>query len=85
MGAVASMHSYTERCIETWHGMCHAERRKSFKVGNPIGRRAEVLDREAKQVARQEGQAGMGILRRRMLSAERGAISAEDAQSAQLR
>ena len=50
----------------------------SVKVGNPIGRWAEVLDREAREVELQEMEAGMGTLRHSMLACERAAMYAED-------
>ena len=71
------MHRYEERYINTWKGQGHVERRLELKIGNPIGRRAEMLDRDAKRV--EEGM-GMGDMRRRMAERERLAMAAEDAQ-----
>ena len=76
-GRGAMENSYEERCI-AFQDAGHAERRRGLRIGNPIARRAEVLDREARRVERQEMLAGMGVLRRQMAARERAAMKAED-------
>ena len=76
------VHRYEEKYINTCIGRreTHAERRKELKIGNPVGRRAEVLDQEAQRAERQENLEGMGDMRRRMVLRERVAMAAADKQ-----
>ena len=70
------------RCVAVvnpeWRGQNHVERRRELRIGNPIGRQAQELDWEAERVQRQQDHAGMGQMRRDMLSVERGAMQAAD-------